>query len=141
MRQLAAQPSSPAVLPSSHASSWLRTPSPQTECCGVILMSTPGPRSIGEAPSRLPDPTEASLPAVPLEPVAGDGLTPAQAPSTAQPAARQKRNNTVERMERPPILWIPAAPRTDPGAYTATPRCLPENTVFLRPGAGGGSII
>ena len=39
VRQSAAQPSSPTVLPSSQASSWLRVPSPHTECCGAMMMS------------------------------------------------------------------------------------------------------
>ena len=39
VRQSAAQPSSPVALPSSQASSWLRMPSPHSECGGAIVMS------------------------------------------------------------------------------------------------------
>ena len=54
------------------------------------------------------------MPLVPPEPLAGRGLTPAQAPSEVQAAAMQRRNNTVERMENPRCPWIPAAPESDP---------------------------
>src|SRR5436305_1039185 len=92
----AEHPSPSTLFPSSQASSWLRTPSPQTECCGAIersavTMSKDGP------PSWRGGVIEASLPLAPPPPVGDNGLTPAQAPSEVQAAAMQRPDNTFDR--------------------------------------------